>query len=71
MSGLDGALSASHASFKPMQEVVFAGWGEPTLRWETTMVVAESVRMAHKNVNVCMSGREYEKTVTVYCVFAN
>lgn len=52
LSGLEGALSASHSSFKPEQEVVFAGWGEPTLRWETALVVAEGIRTSHKNVKV-------------------
>jgi MoaA/NifB/PqqE/SkfB family radical SAM enzyme len=51
---LEGALSASHASLgRVWQEVVFAGWGEPTLRWETVCDVAEEIRRKHKNVKVC------------------
>ena len=52
MRGVEGALSASHASFKPEQEIVFAGWGESTLRWETALVVAENIRISNNNVKV-------------------
>lgn len=53
---LEGALSASHASLgRVWQEVVFAGWGEPTLRWETVCDVAEEIRRKHKNVKLRLS----------------
>lgn len=47
-----GDLALSHARGLIKQEVVFAGWGEPTLRWHVVCEVAEYLRKTNRHVKV-------------------
>lgn len=49
---MQGELAQSHTKGLLHQEVVFAGWGEPTLRWGVVCELAEHLRRTHRHIHV-------------------